>query len=109
MTDLLLNERQLARKRQQRLHINRCVSILSDELEQHAYAEAADDLFRLYHGEPGVWAVLKRKLQERFQDAKQLMFLDLLFKVSQAGTSSELAKNYAREIPAWLESAVRWA
>lgn len=82
--------------------------ILETELMENAYAEAAYDLYKLYHGETSVWSLLKERISERFLTPQQALVLDILFKISMASSVSDLANEYKKHMPAYLEFSIKW-
>lgn len=82
--------------------------ILEAELKESAYAEAAYDLYRLYSEEVSVWSLLKERISERLMTPQQALVLDILFKVSQAGSVEQLTESFKKELPAYLTFSVKW-
>jgi len=78
-----------------------------NELREDALAEAAYDLFTLYHHDLDAWAFLKGTLGERFLTPQQLVLVEYLFQASRVGSLEELAAN-VKEIPVYLQFSIRW-
>ena len=78
-----------------------------NELREDALAEAAYDLYRLYHEDLDAWAYLKGTLVTRMLTPQQLILVEQLFLASRVGSIEELAAN-VRDIPLRLQFSIRW-
>lgn len=81
--------------------------VTCEQLRQNALAEAAYDLFTLYHHELDVWAYLKGTLGERLLTPQQLVLIEHLFLASRVGSLEGLAAN-VKDIPVYLQFSIRW-
>lgn len=78
------------------------------QVTDNAYAEAAYDLYQLYNGDVDTWSFLKGTIGERYLTPQQLMLVEALFKVSQAGSLEALTENFAKDIPVYFEFHIKW-